>query len=84
MEALAIARHRSEHDSLIVGHQLRCPRCKSLNELLDYFVFDRPEPYADELNVVLKCRARVEVSPGKFDRCRCIFSIGDPLAAANV
>lgn len=76
MAALATARRR-EHDSLIVGHRLRCPRCETVQDQLAYFSFSRPEAYADELNVVLKCRAKVfNEKTGRKETCRCIFSPG--------
>lgn len=82
MTALATARLREHesHDSLIVGHRLRCPRCKTVQPLLAYFAFSRPEDYADELNVVLKCRAKNR-NPltGRTESCRCIFSLGEKL-----
>lgn len=81
MEELAIARHREQHDPLLVGRRLRCPRCGNEDDLLAYFVFDRPEAHADELNVVLKCRAKVRnPRTGKGESCRCVFSVGDPLS----
>lgn len=79
MEALATARRR-EHDSLIVGHRLRCPRCHTVQDCLAFFVFSKPEEHADELNTVLKCRAKVRnESTGRLDPCRCIFSVGEPI-----
>ena len=82
MEALA-QRPRgvaSETESLVEGHTLRCPRCGTRQELVSYFVFDRPEAHADELNVVMKCRAKVRNSrTGRVESCRCIFSVGDPI-----
>lgn len=62
--------------ALIVGGKLRCPRCGTVSDILSYFVFDRPTTFADELNVVYKCRARVTQPSGKLDSCRCIFSPG--------
>lgn len=79
MEALATAKRR-EHGSLLVGHRLRCPRCHTENDILSYFSFDRPPEHEDELNVVLKCRAKVRHKvTGKVESCRCIFSVSDPL-----
>ena len=62
--------------SLIVGGKLQCPRCGTVADILSYFVFDRPEPFGDDLNVVYKCRARVRQKSGKVESCRCIFSPG--------
>jgi hypothetical protein len=67
---------RRPEQTLIVGGKLRCPRCGTVSDILSYFVFDRPSPYEDELNVVLKCRARVLQNSGKVEPCRCIFSPG--------
>lgn len=56
---------------------MRCPRCHTAQELIAYFVFDRPEAHADELNVVMKCRAKVpNRHTGRLESCRCIFSPG--------
>lgn len=66
-------------DSLFVGHQIRCPRCNILQDQLSYFVFERSEAYAHELNVVLKCRAKVpNKRTGKLEACRNVFSPGVP------
>ena len=70
---------RRPEQTLIVGGKLRCPRCGTVSDILSYFAFDRPEPYEDELNVVLKCRARVPQNSGKVEPCRCIFSPGVPV-----
>lgn len=77
---LAIARHREPDSPLIVGRRLRCPRCETEQDLLSYFVFERPERHEDELNTVLKCRAKVRnAKTGRLEACRCIFSISDPM-----
>ena len=68
----------------MVGQRIRCPRCLSLGDILEYFVFDRPERYADELNVVLKCRAKVQSrESGRVEVCRCIFSLASDLLPEN-
>lgn len=60
-----------------MGHRLRCPRCETVQDALAYFAFQRPESYAHELNVVLKCRAKVFNEKTKQkESCRCIFSPG--------
>ena len=65
---------------LLVGKRIRCPRCMSLGDVLEYFVFDRPERYEHELNVVLKCRAKVHNrQSGRVEVCRCIFSLASDL-----
>lgn len=74
MDASLATARQSKRESLLVGHRLRCPRCHGLDDLLEYFVFDRPEAFAHELNVVYKCRAKVTLSDGTTERCRAIFS----------
>lgn len=83
--ALADARQR-EHDegeprvSLIVGHKIRCPRCLNVADMMDYFTFDQPERFVDQLNTVLKCRAkRWNRAKGQSESCRCVFSVADPI-----
>lgn len=60
---------------LIVGGKLRCPRCGTVRDILSYFIFDRPEPFAEELNCVYKCRAKVS-RDGSVETCRFVFSPG--------
>lgn len=68
---------RPEHTPLMLGGKLRCPRCGTVSDILNYFTFERQEPYADELNVVYKCRAKVRSqSTGRIEPCRYIFSPG--------
>jgi hypothetical protein len=71
----ADAMRRESPSSLFVEGKLRCPRCGSVRDILDYFTFDCPEQYADELNRVYKCRARVTRN-GHQEPCRFIFSPG--------
>lgn len=79
MEAFANAEHRAPA-SLVAGHRLVCPRCRTAQDLLDFFVFSKPAEYADELNTVLKCRAKIRNSvTGKLENCRCIFSPGEKI-----
>lgn len=61
---------------LIIGGKLRCPRCGTVRDILDWFAFDRLAPFEDELNVVYKCRARVVRPDGEAEACRYIFSPG--------
>ena len=75
MEAVLATARQSERESLIVGRRLRCPRCGGLDDIISYFVYDRPERYAHELNVVYKCRAKVTLPDGSTERCRCVFSV---------
>lgn len=70
---------------LIVGSKLRCPRCHSIAPTLSYYSFDRVEEHADELNVVFKCRTKVDKGDGHIEPCRYVFSPGltnDELSAA--
>jgi hypothetical protein len=87
MSTLADARQREHvlsNPPLLVGKRVRCPRCLGLGDVLEYFVFDRPERYADELNVVMKCRARVHnPHTGRVEVCRCIFSLASDLLSED-
>jgi hypothetical protein len=82
---LADARQRRQDSEdvngvkLMVGRRIRCPRCGTLSDLLSYFVFERPESFADQLNVVLKCRAKRVNAIGRSESCRCIFSVASDL-----
>ncbi len=61
---------------LFVGGKLRCPRCHTVRDLLSYFCFDRIPAHEGELNVVYKCRARVDKGGGHIEPCRYVFSPG--------
>lgn len=79
MSALAAAKRR-EHSSLISGHRITCPRCHASQDVLSYFAFRRPEEHEDELNVVLKCRAKVQdPETGRNEPCRFIFSLSESI-----
>ena len=81
METLAAARRRDErrYDSLIEGRRLRCPRCGTASEILDFFVFDQ-YGYEDQTHQVLKCRAKVRNQhTGANESCRCIFSLAESI-----
>lgn len=72
---LATARRRA----LVVGRRIVCPRCETEQDLLAYFVFERDPRYADQLNVVLKCRAKVRQENSRIEACRNVFSIAEEL-----
>lgn len=59
-------RHRqasSESHRLIDGRNMRCPRCRRLNDILRYPPMARVEEFAAETNPIYKC-----------PECRWVFS----------
>lgn len=76
---LATARRRA----LVVGRRIVCPRCETEQDLLAFFVFERDPKFADQLNVVLKCRAKVRQPNGRIETCRRVFSIIEELPESD-
>lgn len=52
-----------KHERLIEGHQMRCPRCRELFDLLRFVPMGMIEEFRNETNPIYKC-------PG----CRWVFS----------
>lgn len=63
MTTAADAKPRRDRESLIEGRYMRCPRCRSLHDILRYVPMGQIEEFITETHPVYKCPS-----------CRWIFS----------
>lgn len=66
----------TQREPLIVGSQMRCPRCKELHQILQYKPMETIKAFENELNPIYKCRP-VNPSDATWRGCGFIFSPSD-------